>query len=55
MDGPDNNPDATAEDVFLQLIARARQTVYITTPYLAIDEPMIKALCVAGTAAWMCG
>ena len=48
VDGPDNNPDATAEDVFLQLIARARQTVYITTPYLAIDEPMIKALCVAG-------
>lgn len=48
VDGPDNNPDATAEDVFLQLITRARQTVYITTPYLAIDEPMIKALCVAG-------
>ncbi len=48
VDGPDNNPDATAEDVFLQMISRARQTVYITTPYLAIDEPMIKALCLAG-------
>ena len=48
VDGPDNNPDATAEDAFLQLITRARQTVYITTPYLAIDEPMIKALCLAG-------
>ena len=48
MDGSAGDPDATAEDVFLQLIARARQTVYITTPYLAIDEPMIKALCVAG-------
>ena len=47
VDGPDNNPDATAEDVFLQLITRARQTVYITTPYLAIDEPMLKALCLA--------
>ena len=48
VDGPDNNPDDTAEDVFLQLIARARQSVYITTPYLAIDESMIKALCLAG-------
>ena len=48
VDGPDNNPDATAEDVFLQMISRARQTVYITTPYLAIDESMIKALCLAG-------
>ena len=48
VDGPDNNPDATAEDVFLQMISRARQTVYITTPYLAIDESMIKTLCLAG-------
>ena len=31
----------------MQLISRARHTVYITTPYLAIDEPMLKALCLA--------
>ena len=47
VDGPDDNPDAPAEDLFLQLISRARHTVYITTPYLAIDEPMLKALCLA--------
>lgn len=48
VDGPDDNPDAPAEDLFLQLITRARQSVYVTTPYLAIDEPMMKALCLAG-------
>lgn len=47
-DGPDNNPTATAEDVFLQLIAGAQSMVYIATPYLAIDEPMSRALCLAG-------
>ncbi len=47
-DGPDDNPAAPAEDLFLQLISRARQSVYVTTPYLAIDEPMMKALCLAG-------
>lgn len=47
-DGPDNNPVSTLEDVYLQLISGANEEVYITTPYLAIDEPMIKALCLAG-------
>ena len=48
VDGPDDNPNAPAEDLFLQFITRARQSVYVTTPYLAIDEPMMKALCLAG-------
>ena len=47
VDGPDNNPTNTAEDAFLQLIAGARETLTITTPYLAIDEPMMRALCLA--------
>ncbi len=47
-DGPDNNPINPAEDIFLHLINRARHTLRITTPYLAIDEPMIRALCMAG-------
>lgn len=47
-DGPDNNPVSTAEETFLQLISGARERVSITTPYLAISEPMMKALCVAG-------
>ena len=48
VDGPDKNPISTAEDLFLQLIHTARKEVFITTPYLAIAEPMIKALCMAG-------
>ena len=47
VDGPDNNPINTAEDAFLQLISGARQTLTVTTPYLAIDEPMMRALCLA--------
>ena len=47
VDGPDDNPNNAAEDLFLQMIGRARREVYITTPYLAIDEPMLKALCLA--------
>ena len=47
-DGPNNNPVSTLEDTYLQMINGANEAVYITTPYLAIDEPMIKALCVAG-------
>lgn len=47
-DGPDNNPVDTAEDAFLQLIAGGRERVYITSPYLAIDETMVRALCIAG-------
>ena len=47
-DGPNNNPVSTLEDLYLQLISGANEMVYITTPYLAIDEPMIKALCMAG-------
>ena len=46
-DGPDNNPDNPAEELFLQAITAARDFVYITTPYLAIEDTMLKALCVA--------
>jgi len=49
-DGPDNNPTSVAEDVFLQMICGARQMVYLTSPYLAIDENMRKALCIAGNS-----
>ena len=47
-DGPNNNPVSTLEDTYLQLIGGANEAVFITTPYLAIDDPMIKALCLAG-------
>lgn len=47
VDGPDNNPVSTAEDTYQQLISNAERYVWITTPYLAIDEPMIRTLCIA--------
>ena len=47
VDGPDSNPVSSAEDAFLQLIGGAKHMVYITSPYLAIDESMEKALCMA--------
>lgn len=46
-DGPDNNPLAVAEDTYLQMIGSARNMVYITTPYLAISDSMMSALCIA--------
>jgi cardiolipin synthase len=48
VDGPDNNPEATAEDLFLRLISLAKRQLFITSPYLAISEPMMRALCLAG-------
>ena len=47
VDGPDNNPISTVEDTYQQLIANACRYVWITTPYLAVDEPMIRTLCIA--------
>jgi len=46
-DGPVNNPVNPAEQVYRQIIASARDYVYITTPYLVIDEFMMDALCQA--------
>ena len=47
-DGPQNNPDNPAEDVYLQLITSARRFLYITTPYFIPDDSVMRALCVAG-------
>lgn len=47
-DGPQNNPDNPAEDVFLQMISGARRFLYITTPYFIPDESLMRALCIAG-------
>lgn len=46
-DGPVNNPDNPAAEVYSQIIAGARQYVYITTPYLVIDNAMKDTLCMA--------
>lgn len=47
-DGPLYRPDTPAEDAFLHLITQAKKTLYITTPYLCLDEVILKALCMAG-------
>lgn len=47
-DGPQNNPDDPAEDMYLQLIANAKRFLYITTPYFVPDDEVMRALCVAG-------
>ena len=49
-DGPLNNPDNPAEEVFLQMISSARRMLYITTPYYAVEEAMQRALCIAADA-----
>lgn len=49
-DGPDNGPVAAAEDTFFHLITGAQRSVWITSPYLAVDEAMLRALTVAGDA-----
>jgi len=46
-DSPVNNPNNPAEETYSQIIAGAQQYVYITTPYLIIDNKMKDILCVA--------
>jgi cardiolipin synthase len=46
-DGPLNNPENPAEEVYLQLISSAERMLYITTPYYVVEESMQKALCIA--------
>ncbi len=46
-DGPVNNPNNPAEEVYLQMIAEAHEYVWITTPYLVIDNSMQDILCMA--------
>ena len=47
FDSPLNNPDNPMEDVYTQLIYTAKRFLYITTPYLALEEDMLRALSVA--------
>lgn len=46
-DGPTNNPDNPAEAMYRSMITNARDYVYITTPYLVIDNTMVELLCTA--------
>lgn len=43
-DGPANNPDNPAKDTIMQIINSANDILYITTPYLVIDNEVLEAL-----------
>jgi len=49
-DGPVNNPDNPAEVMYRNMVTNAREYVYITTPYLVIDNTMRDLLCTAAIA-----
>ena len=46
-DGPINNPDRPAEALYLQCISNAHDYIWITTPYFAVEDDMVRALCMA--------
>lgn len=46
-DGPMNNPDNPAEDMYLQCISSAHRYLWVTTPYFAVEDAMVRALCMA--------
>ncbi len=46
-DGPANNPDNPIEIIYKQIINYAKKYVYITTPYLIIEDDMKQALITA--------
>ena len=46
-DGPINNPDNPAEDMYLQCISNAHNFIWLTTPYFAVEDSMVRALCMA--------
>lgn len=45
-DGPLNNENP-AEGLYLQILGSAKDYVYISTPYLVLDNEMVTALCLA--------
>lgn len=46
-DSPVNNPINPAAETYTQIIANAQQYIYITTPYLVVDNAMKDILCMA--------
>jgi cardiolipin synthase len=46
-DGPANNPNNPIETIYMQVINYAKKYVYITTPYLIIEDDMKQALITA--------
>ncbi len=46
-DGPYSNPENPAEALYIKMLYAAQDTVYITSPYLIIDDLLLEALCQA--------
>lgn len=46
-DGPANNPDNPIECIYRQIIFSSRKFLYITTPYLVLEDDMRNALILA--------
>ena len=46
-DGPMNNPDNPAEDMYFQCIANAHRYLWLASPYFAVEDSMVHALCTA--------
>lgn len=46
-DGPANNPNNPIETIYMQIINYAKKYLYITTPYLIIEDDMKQALITA--------
>ena len=49
-DGPANNPRNPIENIYKQMIYYAKKVLYITTPYLIIEDDMADALITAATS-----
>jgi cardiolipin synthase len=49
-DGPANNPRNPAENIYKQMIYYAKKILYITTPYLIIEDDMREALIMAASS-----
>ncbi|MDD3413165.1 MAG: cardiolipin synthase [Lachnospiraceae bacterium] len=46
-DGPSNNPENEAVDIYRHMIQEANKEVFITTPYLILDDTVRNTLCLA--------
>ncbi len=50
VDGPANNPKNPVENIYKQMIYYAKKVLYITTPYLIIEDDMRDALVTAAVS-----
>ncbi len=44
-DGPANNPNNPIWDTYMNMIGKAKDYIYFTTPYLVLEQEMVHELC----------